>query len=173
MAKKWTEAELDILREQYNKRPLKETVIFLNRSKAAANNMACRLGLKKGNFKIDWPDWKIKMLRDHYPYTNTKTIAEWLGVSHKTIKNKAMELGLEKAGTHKRTSTRRTEEKSHRFSAEDGEYIRTHMGHERVKDIAAHLGFTSQSVWNYCKRHGIPHSREVTAEAKPPEEEKG
>ena len=172
MAKKWTEAELDILREQYNKRPLKETVIFLNRSKAAANNMACRLGLKKGNFKIDWPDWKIKMLRDHYPNTNTKTIAEWLGVSHKTIKNKAMELGLEKAGTHKRTSTRRTEENSHRFSAEDGEYIRTHMGHEKVKDIAAHLGFTSQSIWNYCKRHGIPHSREVSAAAKPPEEEK-
>ena len=60
MAKRWTEQEMAILREQYGRRPLKETVILLNRTEAAANNMACRLGLKKGNFKIDWPDWKIR-----------------------------------------------------------------------------------------------------------------
>ena len=171
MAKRWTEEEINILREQYGRRPLKETVIFLNRSKAAANNMACRLGLKKGNFKIDWPDWKIQMLRDYYPTTNTNTIAEWLGVCGETIERKAKKLGLKKTGSHKRTSSRKTEEKSHHFSAEDGEYIRTHMGHERVKDIAAHLGFTSQSIWNYCKRHGIPHSRVAPIEAPPSETE--
>ena len=51
MAKRWTEQEMAILREQYGRRPLKETVILLNRTEAAANNMACRLGLKKGNFR--------------------------------------------------------------------------------------------------------------------------
>ena len=171
MAKKWSEAEIDILREQYGKRPLKDTVIFLNRTEAAAKNMASRLGLKKGNSQIQWPAWKIQMLRDYYPTTNTNTIAEWLGVCAETIGKKAKELGLKKVGSREKTSSRRPEEKCHHFSAEDGEYIKTNMGKEKVKDIAAHLGFTSQSIWNYCKRHGIPHSRAVSVKAKQPEEE--
>lgn len=159
MPRKWTAAELELLRKQYKKRPLKDTVILLNRTKAAANHMACRLGLKKGNFKIDWPDWKIQMLRDYYPNTNTNTLAEWLGVSHKTIKNKAKELGIVKTGSRRRNSTRTLEQKTHRFSVRDGEYIQAHVCSCTIKEIADALSFTPQAVWDYCKRNGLPISK--------------
>jgi hypothetical protein len=157
--RKWTATELDILRSQYKKRPLKETVFLLGRTKAAASNMVCRLGLKKGKFKIDWPEWKIQMLRDYYPNTNTLTLAEWLGVSHKTVKNKAKELGIVKTGSRRRHSTKTTEQKTHRFSVQDEEYIRANAGNSTMKEIADALSFTPQAVWDYCRRNGITTSR--------------
>ena len=101
----------------------------------------------------------IQLLKDHYPDTNTETVAQWLEMSPDTVLKKAHELGLRKTGPRNRDKMHTPDGRIHHISTEDGEYIRTHMGREKVKDIAARLGFSLQSIWDYCNKNGIPHSR--------------
>ena len=157
--KKWTTTELEILRSQYSKRPLKDTVFLLGRTEAAASNKASRIGLRKGHRRIEWTDWMIQLLKDHYPDTNTETVAQWLEMSPDTVLKKAHELSLRKTGPRNRDKMHTPDGRIHHITPEDGEYIRTHMGREKVKDIAARLGFSLQSIWDYCNKNGIPHSR--------------
>lgn len=53
--------------------------------------------------RIEWTEDKLQYIREHYPTETAQDIADVIGCSDSTVRMKAMELGLKKASSYKRT----------------------------------------------------------------------
>lgn len=91
----WSYKELDILRMNYGKMSDEELAKRLKRTPGAVQTRAYLLGLKKEKVTL-WTPQRVKMLTDFYGIMFNKDLALWLGMSERTLKRKARELGLKK-----------------------------------------------------------------------------
>jgi len=88
--------DVQILRSEWNRRPVKEMAKMLGRSYQATAVKASKLGLKKDHYGIVWTEEQLKLLRTYFPIMFNRPLAQWIGVSMRTLIRKARELGLEK-----------------------------------------------------------------------------
>lgn len=101
----WSYKELDILRINYGKMSDEELAKRLKRTPGAVQTRAYLLGLKKEKVTL-WTPQRVKMLTDFFGIMFNKDLALWLGMSERTLKRKARELGLKKGESfYKRKKT--------------------------------------------------------------------
>ena len=94
--RKWSYKELDILRLNYSSTPVDDLAKRLKRTPGAVKTRAQMMGLKKEKVVV-WTPQKIKLLTDFYDLMFNGALAQWIGVSERTLKRKAKELGLAKS----------------------------------------------------------------------------
>lgn len=93
---KWTQAELDFLRDNYEKLSHAEMAARLrSRSTNAVKTKCAVLGFV--NIKPRWTTEDIEYLKEFYPNTNSKDLAEKLGRSILSVYQTARILGLYKS----------------------------------------------------------------------------
>lgn len=105
----WSYKELDILRMNYGKMSDEELAKRLKRTPGAVQTRAYLLGLKKEKVTL-WTPQRVKMLTDFFGIMFNKDLALWLGMSERTLKRKARELGLKKGESFYRRKRQRQSE---------------------------------------------------------------
>lgn len=102
MGKRWTQDEIDFLKNNYSLKTNKELEKEINRSFKQIQGMAVKLQLKKSKeamFKRvnGWKDNEIEILNKYYPNTPNEKIYELLpNKTNRSINSKANRLGLNK-----------------------------------------------------------------------------
>lgn len=88
---KWTEPEIEHLKSQYSRKTAKEIAEQLDRSVDSIEGMVKRLGLSKSTRRFT----NEEVMELHSKGLNDSEIADRLGVTKKTIRNRREERGLE------------------------------------------------------------------------------
>ena len=83
------------MRQNYDKMTYEELGRKLNRTSRAVQTRVYIMGLKKEKTTV-WTQQKIKILTDFFSLMFNRDLALWIGVSEKTLKRKAKEIGLKK-----------------------------------------------------------------------------
>ena len=91
MRKKWTDADIEYLANNYADVSISEIADYLSRTKMAVRVKAKNLGLYKRKV---WTVENRKFLKENYGAISNKSLAEKMGVSVPSLKGQAMELGL-------------------------------------------------------------------------------
>lgn len=95
--REWTCGEISILYRDYPMKDTEEVAKRLKRSKQAVLVKAHLLGIKKKKpAGVEWTPQMISTLGHFFPTMFNRYLAQWLGVSLRTLIRKARELGLEK-----------------------------------------------------------------------------
>lgn len=94
--KRWSEKEINILKENYPKIPLDDVCKLLpGRSKSTISNKARYLGMKSYSRNIQiWKDDEIQYVIDNWEITPDKIMATYLDRSFRSVKHKREKLGL-------------------------------------------------------------------------------
>lgn len=101
-ARPWTHREEYTLRNEYQSKTAEEIGVILHRSTEAVRMKIVRIGLRKDKDKVTnkrytvWTPQMLKTLTDFFPIMFNKPLADWLGVSKRTMLRKAKSLGLVK-----------------------------------------------------------------------------
>ncbi len=91
--------------------------------------------------QIQWTEAMLETLRELYPIETTPYTASVLGVSEKTVKKKAVELGLEKFAKSK--------------WLERAEFIRRHFHCKSYSEMGRELGIAKWSVGRIAEAIGL------------------
>lgn len=135
--RKWTDEEIEYLKENYSSKSSKEIAAYLGRTSHAVQNMARQHNLRATRY---WSDEKKKFLTENYGKYSNKELAEMLGTKPSCIRQFAYKNGL-KSGRF--------------FSPEDEEYIANHVGRMSYAKIAKKLGRDMNSVKDKVRDMGI------------------
>ena len=94
---KWYKKDIEILKSLYPDRSnsLQDIAKILNRTVIAIKSKATKLQITR-NYHANWTPEMITILRDLYPMTNARIIADKLGVSYNSVLNKAYNLNIKK-----------------------------------------------------------------------------
>lgn len=94
----WTEEMLDYLVNNWES-PTSELSHALGVSDVTVRLKLKSLGYvkRKGGSKLDWSEYQLNYLRNHFATMSASDIADELGISPSTISLKAKELGLVKS----------------------------------------------------------------------------
>ena len=101
-ARPWTPREEYTLQYEYKSKTAEEIGKMLNRSTEAVRMKLVKMGLRKEKDKVTnkrytvWTPQMLKTLADFFPRMFNKALADWLGVSKRTMLRKAKSLGLVK-----------------------------------------------------------------------------
>jgi len=95
MYRRWSTAEVRILKRYYRNFSTREVAEKLARTGRAIEAKAHALGLYKAK-QQSWSQAEIKRLRKFYPHMSTYKVAEKLDRTHNSAGMKASELGLKK-----------------------------------------------------------------------------
>jgi hypothetical protein len=94
--REWTYMDEEKLRTLYQSCTCEEIARKLGRTVRATFVKAQRMGLKKHHHGTEWTPRMLKLLNDFFPIMFNKPLAQWIGVSPRTLIRKARQLGLEK-----------------------------------------------------------------------------
>lgn len=102
MAYKWSDDEVQFLKENYNDFSNSQLSNKMGRSPSSIEKKLKRLGLKKSSrsFSMKWSDDDINFLKKNYSKMTNKELSEILRRSPKTILNRASKMGLSKDKNH-------------------------------------------------------------------------
>lgn len=105
----WTDADTEFLKSNYHKLRNKEIAEHLKRPLSSITTHAFQLGLTglRGFGYRAWTDEKIAKLKELYPTTKNKDIADFFGCCKATITVKARELGLSDSQNRKKGAGRK------------------------------------------------------------------
>ena len=117
---KWTEEEIQYLKDNYAHTDIKILSEKLNRSKDAIYMKGSYLGLEKERVATMWTEEETKYLKDNYADTDNEILAKRLNRSEGAVSVKSTYLGLKKREENlvgnkygKLTVISRNEDKSH------------------------------------------------------------
>lgn len=125
-ARKWTEEELDTLRQNYGKMTARELAQMLGRTQKAISCKAHELGITEKATQCRTIDRKefVKL----YPHIGNKTLAIYFGISLGGLRSKACRLGIKKSETYKaesrETTLRKNRERYAKWSRENPEKVK-------------------------------------------------
>ena len=91
--KKWTEAELDLIRLHYTEWGPKKLAENTNRTKRAINSKGFALGLSKRHL---WTPLELELITEHYQDWGSKKLAKYMNRTEKAICKKGFQLNLVK-----------------------------------------------------------------------------
>lgn len=92
--------------------------------------------MKKVSGKYVWDENEIEFLRANYGVICNEDLGMRLGVSHATVRLKAIELNIEK----------KIATKTCVWTDEKLEYLREHYPYDTLSDVADHVGFSTYTV---------------------------
>ena len=95
----WTDDEVRYLRENYRDTPLSDLGMHLHLASSTVRNKLLLMGLDTDSSRRHrkmWTKAELDYLRRSYPTMSAKDIADYIGCSDTTVRNKAKELGLSK-----------------------------------------------------------------------------
>lgn len=104
-ARKWTDTQVEYLRENYGKVDNDIIATYLGYTECAIKAKAAKIGLKIGTKKY-WSDWEIQYLREHYPTSHIQDLCELFERSEKSVYMQAFLMGLAKDDKFKRDNVR-------------------------------------------------------------------
>ena len=104
--------------------------------------------MTKEGRRYRWSEEEISYLRDNYGKVAMEDIGRRLGISHTTVRLKALELGL--ATAHVRNRCEWTKEKV--------DYLRRNYHKEADVDLAMHIGFSPGTIYRMANRLGLKKS---------------
>lgn len=165
--KKWTDAEIELLKQSYKAKPLSEISKELGRSVHQVRNKLWKLGISKDQRK--WKDHEVEQLRKAYSEAEFSDdikldeLAEKLGRLKSNVSRKARELGLTDI---KRKGRRNPKIKIPMFSTqEERSAYRSKLSKEMIANRGHPRGFlggkhtdeakkriSEKSIENYAKR---------------------
>ena len=94
---KYTENELNFIKENYLNMKAIDIANILNRPLSSVQDKIYKIGLsKEGAQFAKWADWQIQYLKENYSEKTYKEMSEYIGKTEKAIKVKAHKLGLKK-----------------------------------------------------------------------------
>ena len=105
--RRWTLAEVRILKRYYSTRSTREVAAMLPRTAAAVGGKARTLGLYKQSQQW-WTPEEIKRLKKYYPNMSNCRLAEKMGRTTKSVATKAYTLGLHKTKKYLRRVARKS-----------------------------------------------------------------
>ena len=92
---RWTDEEVELLRE-YSKKYVGKTIAKkLNKSYVAVQKKALKEGIEINYKKDIWKKWMVYYLKDNIDKQSIRQIAMFLGLSEYQVRKKCIELGLE------------------------------------------------------------------------------
>jgi len=93
---KWTEDQLQYLKENWGCAPMEEIVSVLNRNQKTLVNQACKMKLRRERYddRQIWSDEQLNYLRENWEWSSTNELEKELGRKWASIKQKAHVLGL-------------------------------------------------------------------------------
>ena len=109
---------------------------------------------RKGR-KYVWADGDVEYLVRNYGVLAMDDIGRHLGVSHTTVRLKAMELGLASSRKHHRCV----------WTQEQLDYLRRRYSVESDIDLAERIGFSPGTVTRMAQRLGLTKSRDYDSRA--------
>lgn len=93
---KWTEEEINYLKENYADMDNETLAKKLNRSKGAINTKSHYLGLNKEDTAQKWTEEEVRYLKENYAETDDETLVKNLNRKIGTIRSKAYRFNLRK-----------------------------------------------------------------------------
>lgn len=129
----WTAQEDQLLRKNYNKKPLDEVAKIIGRPAFSLVNRAGTLGLRKR--KPWWSSGEILFLKQHYPSKGAPFVADALQRSLASVHGKAKGLGLFVRGRI-------------RWIPEADAYVKKWYGKKDISEIAKKLGTSHHGILN-------------------------
>ena len=101
--KRYTQSEINFIKDNYKTMPVKDIANYLNRSeksiRAKMEHMNLRLSTLKRNDPFMWDDDSISYLKKNYKTMSDKKIGDHVGCSKAIVLSKRKKLGLEKKST--------------------------------------------------------------------------
>jgi hypothetical protein len=98
--KRWSEEEIEFIRENYKKLTVKEIADELKRTPRGVRGKIERIGIKleplKRNQKYKWTKEDVKFIKDNYKVLTDKKIAKKINKSKAAVCRKRLNLGLRK-----------------------------------------------------------------------------
>ena len=104
--RRWTPAEVRILKKYYSTLPTRDVAAMLPRTAAGVEEKAHTLGLYKQNQQW-WTPEEIKRLKKYYPNISSCRLAEKMGRTTRSVEIKASKLGLRKTKKYLRGVARK------------------------------------------------------------------
>lgn len=148
--RRWTDAELQYLKEAYGRKPLSEIARELDRTGEAIRKRAQQLHLHhaldaKHVASRQWTDDEIQYIKDVYGRTPASEIAQKLDRTEASIRAKAFKLQLKRAPEEKGLTR-------DRWTTAELEYLKSVYGLKPTSTIARELGRTEATVRNRAHR---------------------
>lgn len=102
-----------------------------------------------------WAAWKDEYIRQHYPTSPTKAIADHVGISERKVRDRAFSLGVQKRPEAK------TMRKSAIFSADMDDFLRLEYPHRTNAELSEMLGIDAASIAHHCTHMGLHKTKET------------
>lgn len=160
--KPWTQSELALLKKYYGCRNNGTLALYTGHSANSVEIKARKLGLKKphtGRTKTAWEPWRLEHIREHFADTNTKVLAERLGVSVAMVNIMARSLGLGKASRNARY-TARAKDGTLSLTPEGEAYLRKHFPTTRNSELMSAMKISCGPFSRLVRQLGLKKSRE-------------
>ena len=97
----WTEQEEEYLRLNHRDLTLMDLSTLLHLAPSTISKKIIQMGLREAHAcrrnSLEWSEESLSYLREHFAMTSSGDIADHLGISDTSVRNKARELGLEKS----------------------------------------------------------------------------
>lgn len=139
MGERWTEQDLQHLRDNYQSMTLKQIAHSIGKTRAAIASKAAKLGLKKDvrcPSGEKWTHEQDQYIRDHWTEATDEELAAAVGHPVSSTHARRLKLGLKQ----------RESSKGPKWSQEELDYIREMWGEKTVPQIAKHLGRSINAV---------------------------
>jgi len=145
----WTDQQLALLRQNYNRFPYKDLAQLLGKTEHSIRNKAWRLGLRKRS--EFWTESELATLRGHYLAQDPPNLATlelmFPGRNRTNICRKARELGLTQNGRLLSNSTRIKISDGITKWHKENEHPRGYSGHTHSAEAKAIISESSKKMW--------------------------
>lgn len=106
--------------------------------------------MEKVGKRFVWSDDEVQILKDNYGKIPLDEIGEKLGISHTTVRIKAIEIGL-----RKKRITRFC-----KWTKEQVDYLKKHYPDDSTSDVAFHIGFSPDTIVRKAQMLGLRKSKD-------------